>query len=156
MCSIDFAAKVSAGPKKPSLTPLHGDGGGGVLLRIGCRDRGDGGGSGFNIIMPRPLEGDFLFYPSFWTPNLTRGLIVRRIVLVGAKQSTAAFVSIGDRDAGGTRRSFPVSPGPARGATPLIFHNFVSTATPALPRSPKGGSRSQRSRHSAENRQKSL
>ena len=79
-----------------------------------------------------------LYPPLFWTPNLTRG-----------------SVSIGDRDAGGTRRSFPVPPGPAREATPLIFRGVVGTAAPALPRSREGGSRSQRSRHSAENRRKS-
>ena len=97
-----------------------------------------------------------LYPPLFWTPNLTRGLNVRRIVLVGAQQSAAASVSISDRDAGGTRRSFPIPPGPAREATPLIFRGVVSTAAPlALPRSCEGGSRSQRSRHSAENCRKS-
>ena len=64
-------------------------------------------------------------------------------------------MSIGDRDAGGTRRSLPVPPGPAREATPLIFRGVVSTAAPlALPRSCEDGSRSQRSRHSAENRRR--
>ena len=128
------------------------------MLRVGCRDRGNGSGSGFNTIMLRPLEGDFLFPPLFLDsqPYEGRGLIVRRIVLVGGKQSTTAFVSISDRDAGGTRRSFPVPPGPAREATPLIFRGVVSIAAPlALPRSREGGSRSQRSRHSAENRRKS-
>jgi hypothetical protein len=113
------------------------------MLRVGCRDRGNGGGSRFNTIMLRPLEGDFLFPPLFLDsqPYEGRGLIVRRIVLVGGKQSTTAFVSISDRDAGGTRRSFPVPPGPAREATPLIFRGVVSIAAPlALPRSREGGS----------------
>ena len=64
--------------------------------------------------------------------------------------------SIDDRDADGTQRSFPVPPGPAQEATPLIFRGVVGTAAPlALPRSREDGSRSQRSRHSAENRRKS-
>ena len=97
-----------------------------------------------------------LYPPLFWTPNLTRALNVWCIVLVGAKRSAAASVSIGDHDAGGTQRSFPVPPGPAREATPLIFRGVVGTAAPlALPRSREDGSRSQRSRHSAENRRKS-
>ncbi len=79
------------------------------MLRVGCRDGGDGGGSGFNTIMPRPLEEDFLFPPLFWTPNLTRGVIVRRIVLVGAKQSAAASV-----------RSAIVMPAPLDGAFPSL------------------------------------
>jgi hypothetical protein len=84
------------------------------------------------------------------------GLIVWRIVLVGAKRSATASMSIDDRDAGSTRRSFPVPPGPAREATHLIFCGVVSTSTPlALPRSCEGGSQSQRSRHFAENRRKS-
>ena len=97
-----------------------------------------------------------LYPPLFWTPNLTRALNVWCIVLVGAKRSAAASVSIGDHDAGGTQRSFPVPPGPAREATPLIYHGVVGKAAPlALPRSREDGSRSQRSRHSAENRRKS-
>ena len=93
--------------------------------------------------------------PLLWTPSLTRGRIIWRIVLVGAKRSAAASVSIGDHDAGGTQRSFPVPPGPAREATPLIFRGGVGTAAPlALPRSREDGSRSQRSRHSAENRRR--
>jgi hypothetical protein len=81
---------------------------------------------------------------------------VRRIVLVGAQQSAAASVSISDRDAGGTRRSFPIPPGPAQEATLLIFRGVVSTVAPlALSRSCEGRSRSQRSRHSTENRRKS-
>ena len=64
--------------------------------------------------------------------------------------------SIGDRDAGGTQRSFPIPLGPAREATPLIYRGVVGKAAPlALPRSREDGSRSQRSRHSAENRRKS-
>jgi hypothetical protein len=96
-----------------------------------------------------------LYPPLFWTPNLTRGPNVRRIVLVGAKRSAAVSMSIGDRDAGGTQRSFPIPPGPAREATPLIFRGGVGTAAPlALPRSREDGSRSQHSRHSAENRRR--
>jgi len=104
----------------------------------------------------QPSRGRLSLYPPlFWTPNLTRGLNVRRMVLVGAKRSAATSVSIGDRDAGGTQRSFPVPPGPAREATPLIFRGVVGTAAPlALPRSREDGSRSQRSRHSAENRRR--
>jgi hypothetical protein len=36
------------------------------MRRVGCRDGSDGGGSGFNTIMPRPLEGDFLSPPLFF------------------------------------------------------------------------------------------
>jgi hypothetical protein len=93
-----------------------------------------------------------LFPPLFWTPNLTQGRIIRRIVPVGAKGSAATSVSIGDRDAGSTRRSYPVPPRPARGAAPLIFSGVVSAVAPlALPQSRKGRRRSQQNRHSAEN-----
>jgi len=45
---------------------------------------------------------------------------------------------IGNRDAGGTQRSFPVPPCPSREVTSLIFRGVVSTAAPlALPRSPR-------------------
>ncbi len=61
-------------------------------------------------------------------------------------------MSIGDRDAGGTQRSYPVPPHPAQGAVPLIFCGVVSAVAPlALPLSREGESRSQRTRHSAEN-----
>ena len=85
VCSIDFASKVSAGPKKPSLTPLHCNGGGGVILRViggagsgsGSDDGGNGGGnnggSGFNTMPPKPLEGDFLFSPLFFGLPTLRG-----------------------------------------------------------------------------------
>jgi hypothetical protein len=60
--------------------------------------------------------------------------------------------SIDNRDAGGTRRSYPVPPRPAQGAAPLIFCGVVSAVAPlALPRSHKGGSQFQQTRHSAEN-----
>ncbi len=62
-------------------------------------------------------------------------------------------MSIGDRDAGGTRRSYPIPPVPAREVVPLILCGVVDTVAPlALPRGRKGGSRSQRSGHSAKNR----
>ena len=43
------------------------------MLRVGCRDGGDGGGSGFNTIMPSSLEGDFLFSPLFFGLRTFRG-----------------------------------------------------------------------------------
>ena len=117
------------------------------MLRVGRRGGGDGGGSGCNVIPPKPLEGDFLFFPLFFgLPTLCRDALfgIWCIVLTGA--------SIGDRDASSTQRSYPVPPGPARDAAPLIFCGVVSAVAPlALPRSREGGSRSQRTRHSAEN-----
>ena len=96
------------------------------MLCVGRRGGGDGGGSGCNAIPPKPLEGDFLFSPFFWTPDLTWGRIIWRIVFTG--------VSIGDRDAGSTYRSYPVPPCPARDAGSLIFCGVVSAVTPlALP-----------------------
>ena len=83
-----------------------------------------------------------------------RGCIIWRIVLARAKGRAAApsASSIGDRDAGGTQRSYPVLPRPARGAAPLILRGVVSAvAQLALPRIREGGSRSLRARHSAEN-----
>jgi hypothetical protein len=82
--------------------------------------------------------------PLFWTPDLARGCIVQRIVLVGAEGSAATSVSIGDCNAGGTQRSYPVPPGPAREAAPLILCGVINTIAPlALPRGRKGGSQSQ-------------
>ena len=53
-------------------------------------------------------------------------------------------MSTGDRDAGGTQRSYPVPPGPAQKAVPLILCGVVNTvALLALPRGRKGGSQSQ-------------
>ena len=43
------------------------------MLRVGCRDGGNGGGSGFNTIMSRPLEKDFLFSPLFFGLRTFRG-----------------------------------------------------------------------------------
>jgi hypothetical protein len=56
------------------------------------------------------------------------------IVFVGAEGSAATSMSIGDCNAGGTQRSYPVPPGPAREAAPIILHGVVNTVAPlALP-----------------------
>ena len=114
------------------------------MLHVDRSGGGDGGGSGCNAMPHKPLEGDFLFPPPLlWTPSLTRGRIIWRIILARAKgrAATTSASSIDDRDAGGTQQSYPVLPCPARGAAPLIFCRVVSAVAPlALPRSRKGGS----------------
>ena len=58
-------------------------------------------------------------------------------------------MSIGDCDAGGTQRSYPVPPGPARDAASFIFGGVVSAVAPlALPQRREG--RIQHSTHSVE------
>ncbi len=81
-----------------------------------------------------------------------RGCIVWCIILAGAEGSAAISVSIGDQYAGGTQWRYPVPPVPAQEAAPLILCRVVITiAALALSQGCKGGSQSQRSRHSAEN-----
>ena len=148
---IDFAAKVSASPKKPSLTPLHCDGGGGVMLRVGCRDGGNGGGSGFNTIMSRPLEKDFLFSPLFFgLPTLRGDSLFGASFSLEQEGSAAATTPSVDAISGAAllkarRRhsvhsillSCPSSmPGTALGAAPVILHTELLiiwlTAMPAM------------------------
>ncbi len=60
--------------------------------------------------------------------------------------------AIAIRDAGGTRRSYPVPPVLAREAAPLILRGVANTVAPlALPWGHEGGSRSQHSWHSPHN-----
>jgi hypothetical protein len=126
------------------------------MRRVGCRDGGDGGGSRFNTIMPRPLEGDFLFPPSFLDSQPYKGTQcsahrsrqgkTKRRRLREHRRSRCPRHS--------TELSRPSRPGTKSKAS--YFCGVVGTAAPlVLPRSREGGSRSQRSRHSAENRRKS-
>ncbi len=73
VCCIDFAAKVSVNPKKPVYIPLHCDIGRGVMLCFDCRAGGSGGGGRCNTKPPKPLEGDFLFFPLFVWWSLLQG-----------------------------------------------------------------------------------
>jgi hypothetical protein len=54
------------------------------------------------------LEGGAMERKQQQQPDLAWGCIVWHIILVGAKGSAAASVSIGDCDASGTRRGYPV------------------------------------------------
>ena len=43
------------------------------MLRVDRRGGGNGGGSGCNAMLPKPLEGDFLFSPLFFGLPTLRG-----------------------------------------------------------------------------------